>query len=420
MPVTNPRVRGSEWQATQLGNVVELKCGYNLPAHRRQPGSVPVVSSSGITDYHAESKVTGPGVVTGRYGTLGQVYFLSGDYWPLNTTLYVNDFKGNDPRFVSYLLQGINFAAYSDKSAVPGLNRNDLHRAPVRIPTSVAGQRAIAHVLGTLDDKIELNRRMDRTLEAMARALFTSWFVDFEPVRAKQDGRDTGLPGEVAALFPNRLVDSGSGAIPHGWETSEIGSEVKIAGGATPSTKEPAYWDEGAHHWATPKDLSPLSSPVLLETGRKITAAGVGRIASGILPVGTVLLSSRAPIGYLAIAAVPVAVNQGFIAMVCDRRLPNLYVLFWCSRNLDYVRSIAGGSTFAEISKRAFRPLPVIVPPAPVLAAWTGLVRPLYDRMVANARQCAPLTGMRDTLLRQLMAGRIRIADAKNGPDRTP
>ena len=112
------------------------------------------------------------------------------------------------------------------------------------------------------------------------------------------------------------------------------------------------------------------------------------------------------------IAAVPVAVNQGFIAMVCERRVPNLYVLFWCYRNLDYVRSIASGTTFAEISKRAFRPLPVIVPPAPLLTAWTDLVRPLYDRMVTSARQCESLTGMRELLLPRLMSGGIRIADA--------
>ena len=163
--------------------------------------------------------VTGPGVVTGRSGTLGQVFFLPGDYWPLNTTLYVQDFKGNDPRFVSYLLQGINFAAYSDKSAVPGLNRNDLHQEPVRIPTNVARQRAIAHVLGTLDDKIELNRRMNSTLEAMVRALFKSWFVDFEPVCAKLEGRDTGLPAPIADLFPERITGSGSDSrpLPEGW-----------------------------------------------------------------------------------------------------------------------------------------------------------------------------------------------------------
>ena len=126
--------------------------------------------------------------MTGRYGTLGKVFFIPEDFWPLNTTLYVRDFKGNDPRFIANFLSSLDFSAYSDKAAVPGLNRNHLHQAWVHVPP-LPEQRAIAHILGTLDDKIELNRRMNETLEEMARALFKSWFVDFDPVRAKMDGR---------------------------------------------------------------------------------------------------------------------------------------------------------------------------------------------------------------------------------------
>lgn len=179
------RRASSEWRETTLGQVIELKRGYDLPQQKRTPGHIPIVSSSGPTAYHSESKVQGPGVVTGRYGTLGQVFFIPEDFWPLNTTLYVRDFKGNDPRFISYFLRGIDFSAYSDKAAVPGLNRNHLHQESVRIPTDIHEQRAIAHILGTLDDKIECNCRMNATLEAMARALFKSWFLDFDPVHAK-------------------------------------------------------------------------------------------------------------------------------------------------------------------------------------------------------------------------------------------
>ena len=204
---------------------------------------------------------------------------------------------------------------------------------------------------------------MNATLEAMARTLFRSWFVDFDPVRAKMEGRDTGLPKRIADLFPDRLVNSELGDIPEGWEVSEIGAEVDAVGGATPSTKEPAYWTEVSTTGLHPKDLSKLLSPVLLQTERKITDAGTHKISSGLLPPGTVLLSSRAPIGYLAITEVPTAVNQGFIAMICRKRLPALYVLSWCYENLEYIKDISGGSTFAEISKKAFRPLPVVVPP---------------------------------------------------------
>ena len=270
-------------------------------------------------------------------------------------------------------------------------------------------QRAIAHILGTLDDKIELNRRMNETLEAMARALFKDWFVDFGPTRAKIEGRDPYLAPEIWDLFPGKLDEDGK---PEGWEVSEIGQEVDAVGGATPSTKEPAYWEEGEQHWVTPKDLSKLSSPVLLDTDRKITDTGVKNITSGLLPIGTVLLSSRAPIGYLAIAEVPTAVNQGFIALVCKKRLPNVYVLFWCYENLDYIKGISGGSTFAEISKKAFRPVPVTIPSEEVLTAYENIVRTLYDRIVVNTKESASLAQTRDFLLPKLMSGEIRVGDA--------
>ncbi len=261
---------------------------------------------------------------------------------------------------------------------------------------------------------------MNETLESMARALFKSWFVDFAPVRAKMEGRDIGLPQHLADLFPDRMVESELGEIPEGWEVSEIGEEVDAVGGATPSTKEPAYWNEGEQHWATPKDLSKLLSPVLLETDRKITDTGVKKISSGLLPVGTVLLSSRAPIGYLAIAEVPTAINQGFIAMVCEKRLPNLYALFWCYENLEYIKGISGGSTFAEISKKAFRPVPVTVPSEEVLAVYEDIVRPLYDRIVANTKESVPLVSLRDTLLPKLISGKLRVKAAETFFHRMP
>ena len=321
---------------------------------------------------------------------------------------------GIEGRFLAYYLKSDQFRQYirgvlGDKSAQPNASASTMTAAPLRAPTDPTEQRAIAGVLGALDDRIDLNRRMNETLEAMARALFKSWFVDFDPVRAKMEGRDPELPPKIADLFPDRLVESEVGEIPEGWEVSEIGKEVDAVGGATPSTNEPTYWSGGRHHWVTPRDLSKLVSLVLLETDRKITDAGVEKISSGLLPVGTVLLSSRAPIGYLAVAAVPTAINQGFIAMICRKRLSDLYVLFWCYENLDHIKGISGGSTFAEISKRVFRPIPVVVPPKRVLEAYEGVSRSLYDQIVSNARKRALLSAWRDTLLPRLVSGAVRL-----------
>ncbi len=325
----------------------------------------------------------------------------------------MKDFKGSDPKFVSYFLRTLDFESFNDKSSVPGINRNHLHAARVRVPER-AEQRAIALILGALDDKIELNRRMNETLEEMARALFKSWFVDFDPVRAKMEGRRPfGMDDETAALFPDSFEGSALGEIPKGWIITSIGEAVKVMGGWTPSTKEPSFWDGGTHCWATPKDLSKLQSPVLLDTERRVTDAGLAKISSGLLPVGTVLLSSRAPIGYLAVAQVPVAVNQGFIAMLCDGPLTTHYVLHWARHNVEHIQGRAGGTTFPEISKKNFRPMSVLVPSDEVLSAFEKRVTPLYGKMSLNLRQSSTLAAIRDVLLPKLLSGEVRVEEAE-------
>jgi type I restriction enzyme S subunit len=159
----------------------------------------------------------------------------------------------------------------------------------------------------------------------------------------------------------------------------------------------------------TPKDLSGLSMPVLLDTGRKITDAGLGQISSGLLPKGTVLLSSRAPIGYLAIAEIPVAVNQGFIAMKPRDSVSNLFLLCWTNAVHDEIVSHANGSTFLEISKANFRPIRVVAPTDEVMVTFDGLVRPYYDHIVMNERESRTLATLREALLPKLISGEVRI-----------
>ena len=320
----------------------------------------------------------------------------------------------SDTDYAYYLTkwEGVSGYAISQMTGTSGRQRvpsEALDHLKVLLPP-LPEQRAIAHILGTLDDKIELNRRRNQTLEAMSRALFKDWFVDFGPVRAKMEGREPYLPADLWQLFPDRLDDEGK---PEGWRRSTIGSEVTVCGGSTPSTKEPAFWEGGEHHWATPKDLSALKFPVLLDTERKITDAGIEKISSGLLPIGTVLLSSRAPIGYLAIAEVPTAINQGFIAMKCNGTLPNVFVLFWCRENMDVILGNANGSTFQEISKSNFRSIPVIVPPEPILKAFRERTGPLYRHIVENERESRTLAQLRDTLLPKLISGKLRVPDAE-------
>ncbi len=317
------------------------------------------------------------------------------------------------PEYVGYYLRSPAFRqeilTFSNlMSTRASLNNEMIGRLKIKVPT-LDIQREIGNVLKLLDDKIDLNRHMNETLEAMARAIFKDWFVDFGPTRAKMEGREPYLAQEIWDLFPDKLNDEGK---PEGWEVSEIGKETTVVGGSTPSTKEPLFWGGGIN-WATPKDLSALKSPVLLETNRTVTAAGLEKISSGLLPTGTVLLSSRAPIGYIAISAIPVAVNQGFIALRCDGRLSNIYVWRWLHENMEAINGNANGSTFQEISKKNFRPLPVVVPSKEVILEFNNISMPLYERIAKNSFESQTLAQTRDLLLPKLMSGEIQVHEAE-------
>jgi type I restriction enzyme S subunit len=316
-----------------------------------------------------------------------------------------------DARFLLYAYLGPAFQATIRERTVHGSTVERIlltafPEFPIAVP-DLDTQRSIADLLGALDDKIELNRRMNHTLESIARAVFESWFVDFDPVRKQMEGGEVGLPPALAALFPNRLADSRIGPIPAGWEVGAIGDVVRVVGGSTPSTKEPSYWG-GAIAFATPRDMARLAAPVLRSTERRVTAEGAATISSGVLEPGAVLLSSRAPIGYLAISEIPVCVNQGFIVMLCDADLPNHYVLNWARRNMDAIVASANGTTFLEVSKRSFRPLPIMVPPKAVLAAFVALASPLNRRVVAALVENEALAEARNRLLPELFVGRLR------------
>jgi type I restriction enzyme S subunit len=152
-----------------------------------------------------------------------------------------------------------------------------------------------------------------------------------------------------------------------------------------------------------------MNDPILLSTDRKITDKGLDKISSGLLPVGTILLSSRAPVGYLVISGVPTAINQGFIAMVCEGPLPPLYVYHWTQSVMDEIKSRASGTTFPEISKAAFRPIKLCVPTKPVLEAFIATVEPLFEKLSANIRESRSLERLRNFLLPQLLSGEVRV-----------
>lgn len=396
-----------EWRATTLGEVIELKRGYDLSSTQRTPGPIPIVSSSGPSGAHTEAMVRGPGVVTGRYGTIGQVFYVPSDFWPLNTTLYVRDFKGANPRFVAYFLKTLDFQAYTDKAAVPGINRNDVHRAEVLWPP-VAVQEQIAHLLGSLDDKIDLNRRMAATLEEMARALFKSWFVDFDPVRAKAEGRDPGLPAATAALFPDTFGEDG---LPAGWTKASLLDHARLISGGTPKTEEPSYWG-GSILWASAKDVSQCADRFLTTTERTITPRGLEESATRMVPaLSTVVVARGATTGRHCVFGRDMAMNQTCYALHSEAQKP-----FWLactfSALVDELVHGAHGSVFDTITTTTLQTAKIAHAGPEIISAFECTIQPVYERILSLVEEAATLRTLRDTLLPKLISGELRIKDA--------
>jgi len=298
-----------------------------------------------------------------------------------STEFYVFRGKENvsDNEFVFYLSRWsevrnfaeMNFDGTSGRQRVP---KSSFDSLLLKLPP-LPEQKAIASVLSSLDDKIDLLHRQNKTLEAMAETLFRQWFV----------------------------VEAGEG-----WEKGVLDSVLSVKGGTTPSTKNSEYWD-GEIHWTAPRDLSGNQHIYLFDTGRKITEKGLAKISSGLLPVGTILLSSRAPIGYLAISDIPVAINQGYIAIVDNKGYSKYFLYLWVKNNLDYIISNANGSTFLEITKSVFKSLEIVKPPVNLRKNFDKQVVPIFQKIKTSSIQIRTLEKLRDTLLPKLMSGEVRV-----------
>ena len=401
----------SEWRNGNLGEFIELKRGYDLPQANRRSGSIPLVSSSGVSDCHDVAMVKGPGVVTGRYGTIGQVFFVEEDFWPLNTTLYVKDFKGNDPRFVHYFLKTVDFHAYSDKAAVPGVNRNHLHQALAAIPPLVF-QKEIAASLGLLDDRITLLRETNATLEAVAQALFKSWFVNFDPVRAKMEGRvPEGMDEAMAALFPDSFEETELGEVPKGWVSRTFRETISIIGGGTPKTSNPEFWG-GNIPWFSVVDAPSPSDIFVVDTEKHITEAGLSGSSTRLLPTGTTIISARGTVGRLALTGCPMAMNQscyGLRGIAGD----DYFTYLSTTRLVNQLKQRAHGSVFDTITQDTFAGVTLSYPTQEAIQAFDSSIEPMMLRIRENVLQSQTLSSLRDSLLPRLISGQLRLPDAE-------
>jgi type I restriction enzyme, S subunit len=397
------------WIKGNIGDVLTLQRGVDITKAEQRPGRIPVVSSGGISSHHDTSVAKGPGVVIGRKGTLGTTFWLECEYWPHDTTLWVKDFRGNDPKFVYYFLRWHEdvFLGLDNGTANPTLNRNHVHLLPAEWP-EVPEQRAIAEVLGALDDKIELNRQMNHTLEEMASALFKSWFVDFDPVVAKSEGRKPfGMDAATAGLFPAEFqADPSWGDVPKGWTTTSLDEIAEYRNGLALQNFRP--------------DLTEPRLPVIkiaqMRTGRPDGSEWAkANIDPGcILDDGDIVFSWSGSLAVVVWCGGRGALNQ-HLFKVTSTKFPKWFFHQWTLFHLPEFQAIAAdkATTMGHIRRFHLTDARVVTAPPPLIAAADRQMAPWLDLYIQNELESRTLSTLRDLLLPKLLSGEIRLKDAE-------
>jgi type I restriction enzyme, S subunit len=392
------------WPERKLGDVVTLKRGYDLPVQDRRPGGFPIVSSSGVTGFHAVPKVKGPGVVTGRYGTLGEVFYIREDFWPLNTSLYVQDFKGNDPRFVAYFLGHLDLASRNAAGAVPGVNRNHLHAMTVHVPC-VPEQRRIAAVLAAYDDLVDNNLQRVRIIEDMSHAIYREWFT------ASRANDPSG-----------RSVHSNVTSLPNGWSRSDLATVCSGKAGIQTGPfgsqlHQSEYADEGIPV-VMPKDL--VGFRIDTQSIARVPPSVADRLARHKTKPGDILYGRRGDIGRRAFVMPSQAgwlCGTGCLRLRPDGGRVNSWFLFNYLGEADVVRLIAGrahGVTLPNLNAGLMASVPVLLPSRALQDRFEEVTLPMAQLIETLLHQNVVLDQTRELLLPRLLSGQLRLAEVED------
>ena len=391
----------TEWKEYKLGEIADVQTGpFGSQLHMSdyQDEGTPIITVEHLGDnriIHNNLPLVGEkdknrlkkyvlaegDIVFSRVGSVDRRAYVSAneDGWMFSgRCLRVRPTQEVDSKFLSYYFGLEDFKETIRRIAVgatmPSINTTILSNVVIPLPP-IDTQQRIASILSSLDDKMDLLHRENKTLEAMAETLFRQWFIE----EAKED-----------------------------WKEGKLGDIISVKGGTTPSTKESHFWN-GDIAWTSPRDVTTLNGLYLFETEKKITKKGLEQISSGLLPAGTLLMSSRAPVGVLAFSEIPIAINQGYIAILDDKGYEKEFIYLWLKANMDTIHSYSNGSTFMEISKSAFKSIDILIPTKEEVNDFVDRVKPIFEKIKANVLQIQTLIQQRDGLLPKLMSGEVKI-----------
>ena len=363
----------TEWRECKLGDVITFQRGYDLPKDKMVRGIYPVVASNGIIGFHNEYTTENPCVTIGRSGNVGNPNIVYSRAWAHNTTLYIREYKNCDPVFIYYMLHTLDLGRYASGSAVPTLNRNHIHSILISMPP-LPEQKAIAEVLSSLDDKIDLLTRQNKTLEDLAQAYFRKWFIE----DASKE-----------------------------WEVVPISEKFDVLLGGTPSRKIESYWTNGTIGWINSGKINEFR---IIEASEYITEEALNNSSAKLLPAGTTVLAiTGATLGKISMVLRSFAANQSVIGLVPKAELSNNFIFLWLKENINALISMQTGGAQQHINSNDVKSFDVIVPDTVALSLFRRKIDPLMLKISQNCFQINTLNKLRDTLLPKLISGEIRV-----------
>lgn len=366
-----------DWRIKKVLDVAPLQRGYDLLQSQIVSGKYPVVMSNGVSYYHSEFIAKGPGVITGRSGTIGNVHFIESDYWPHNTSLWVTDFKDNHPFYVYKIFQNLDLSRFGTGSGVPTLNRNDVHDQIIYLP-EIEEQKKISGFLKNLDDLLKNHQTQLTKLKNLKKAMLTKMF-----------------PQNGATVPVIRFK-----GFNEEWGLSRLDKIAEIIGGGTPSTTNPNYWN-GNINWYSPTEIN--DKPYKDKSLKKITPLGLANCSATILPANrTILFTSRAGIGKMAILKNEGSTNQGFQSLVLNKNI-DIYFIYSAGYLIKkYALSQASGSTFLEISGKSLGEMPILVPNEDEQKKIGTYFKNLDDLITNHQEQLKKLNNIKKACLNKL------------------
>ena len=394
----------SEWRPSTWGDEISLEYGKALRGYSEDRGQYRVFGSNGPIGWTSQPLAQGPGVILGRKGAYRGVHYSPEPFFVIDTAYFVVPRNKFDMRWIYYAIKHYKLGEIDDGSPIPSTTRVAVYMSDLEVPP-LAEQRAIAEILGSLDDKIEANRRMNETLEAMARAIFKSWFVDFDPVRAKSEGRDPGLPKNIADLFPDSFEDSELGEIPRGWDEGSYGDFISQRTERVGSREVVV--------------LSAVASGKLVRSDDHFTKRVYSKETNKYLVV------EQWDFGYN-----PSRINIGSIGMLEEPNLGGVSPVYVVARptpayrwflefsvrrpqTKTWINTLASGSVRQSLSYADFASIPCVVPPQAVAQEFNRIWSTVRDAIRAGEAGSRTLAALRDMLLPKLISGELRVEDTE-------